>query len=60
MHGSAAFPPFENAGEYAGVFVFKVQTIEEARTLAETDPAIQAGRLVIDIHPWIIPQGSLP
>jgi uncharacterized protein YciI len=52
--------PFENAGEYAGVFVFKVQTIEEARTLAETDPAIQAGRLVIDIHPWIIPQGSLP
>ena len=26
--------------------------IEEARALTETDPAIQAGRLVMELHPW--------
>lgn len=52
--------PFENAGDYAGVFVFKVESIEAARGLAEGDPTVKAGRLVIDVHPWLVPQGSLP
>ncbi|MEK6407745.1 MAG: YciI family protein [Acidobacteriota bacterium] len=52
--------PFENAGEYAGVFVFKVNSIDEAKALAEGDPTVKTGRLVIDIHPWLVPQGSLP
>lgn len=52
--------PFENAGDYAGVFVFKVDSIDEAKALAEADPTVKAGRLVIDIHPWLVPQGSLP
>jgi uncharacterized protein YciI len=52
--------PFENGGEYAGVFVFKVDTLEEARALADGDPAVKAGRLVVDIHPWMIAKGSLP
>jgi uncharacterized protein YciI len=52
--------PFENAGDYAGVFVFKVGSLEEARTLAEGDPTVKAGRLVIEVHPWLVPQGSLP
>jgi uncharacterized protein YciI len=52
--------PFENAGEYAGVYVFKVGTLDEAKQLAETDPAVKAGRLVIDVHPWLLGEGSLP
>jgi uncharacterized protein len=52
--------PFENAGEYAGVFVFKVATLDEAKALAESDPAVKAGRLVADVHPWLVAQGSLP
>lgn len=52
--------PFENGGDYAGVFVFKVGSIEEAKVLAESDPAIKAGRLVADVHPWLVAQGSLP
>ena len=52
--------PFENAGEYAGVFVFKVASLDEARALAESDPAVKAGRLKADVHPWLIGQGSLP
>jgi uncharacterized protein YciI len=52
--------PFENAGDYAGVFVFKVSSLEEAKALAESDPAVKAGRLVADVHPWLVFQGSLP
>ena len=52
--------PFENAGEYAGIFVFKVGTLDEAKQLAQSDPAVKAGRLVADVHPWLLGEGSLP
>jgi uncharacterized protein YciI len=52
--------PFENGGDYAGVFVFKVGSLAEAKALAESDPAVQAGRLVSEVHPWQVPEGSLP
>ena len=52
--------PFENAGNYAGVFVFRVGSLDEAKALAEGDPAVKAGRLTVDVHPWMVPQGSLP
>jgi len=44
--------PFLDDGEVRGIYVFDVRTIEEARALTETDPAIQAGRLVMELHPW--------
>ena len=52
--------PFEKAGEYAGVFIFKVPTLDEARALAESDPAVKAGRLKADVRPWLVGEGSLP
>jgi uncharacterized protein YciI len=52
--------PFEKAGEYAGVFVFKVGSLDEAKALAESDPAVKAGRLRTDVHPWLVGEGSLP
>jgi uncharacterized protein YciI len=52
--------PFDNAGNYSGVFVFKVDTLEEARALSDGDPAVQAGRLAVDVHPWMVLKGSLP
>lgn len=52
--------PFTKAPPYAGVFVFKVDTLEEAKSLAEADPTVKAGRLAIDVHPWSVPKGSLP
>jgi len=39
---------------------FRVASLEEARTLTMTDPAIQAGRLALDLHPWLVPEGVLP
>jgi uncharacterized protein YciI len=52
--------PFENAGEFAGVFIFKVGSLDEAKSMAEADPTIKAGRLTADVHPWMVAQGSLP
>lgn len=44
--------PFLDNGEIRGIYVFNVETVEEAKALTETDPAIQAGRLVMELHPW--------
>jgi uncharacterized protein YciI len=44
--------PMMDGGDLRGIYVFNVETIEEARALTETDPAIQAGRLRMDLHPW--------
>ena len=52
--------PFGDDGSLRGVFVFRTDSIEEARSLANTDPAVQAGRLVLQIHPWLVPEGILP
>ena len=52
--------PFGDNGQLRGIFVFKVASLDEARTLTETDPAVQAGRLAIDLHPWLVPEGILP
>ena len=52
--------PFGDDGTLRGIFVFRVDSIEEARALANTDPAVQAGRLALQIHPWIVPEGILP
>ncbi|MFC3195394.1 YciI family protein [Marinicella sediminis] len=41
-----------NDADLRGIYVFDVQTIEEARTLTESDPAIQAGSLVMELIPW--------
>lgn len=52
--------PFGDDGTLRGIFVFRVASMEEARSLAETDPAVKAGRLALQIHPWIVPEGILP
>lgn len=44
--------PFLDDGDVRGIYVFDVETVEEARALTATDPAIQAGRLEMDLHPW--------
>lgn len=44
--------PFLDDGDVRGIYVFNVQTIEEARKLTESDPAIQAGSLEMELVPW--------
>jgi uncharacterized protein len=52
--------PFGHDGVLRGIFVFRVESLEEARTLTMTDPAVKAGRLALDVHPWLVPDGILP
>ena len=44
--------PFMDDGDIRGIYIFNVKTIEEAQALTETDPAIKAGRLTMELHPW--------
>ena len=60
MKKLVAAGPFGDDGQLRGIFVFRVASLEEAKTLTATDPAIQAGRLAMDIHQWMVPDGILP
>ena len=50
--------PFLDDGDLRGIFVFDVPTLEEAKNLTETDPAIKSGRLSYEIHPFMTQQGA--
>jgi|GEM_PF-208504 len=52
--------PFSDEGDIRGALLFKVGTIEEARKLEAEDPAVLAGRLVMDVRPWLVAKGVLP
>ncbi len=47
--------PFLVNGTYLGIFIFDVATENEVKELLKTDPAIEAGRLGYEIHPWYGP-----
>ncbi len=44
--------PFLDDGDVRGIYIFNVETVEEAEALTNTDPAIKAGSLVMELHPW--------
>jgi uncharacterized protein YciI len=51
--GKLAFAgPFMDDFEVRGIYIFAVEGIEEAEALTSSDPAIKAGRLVMELHPF--------
>lgn len=44
--------PFLNGGELRGIYVFDADSVEEAREMTMTDPAVQAGRLEMELYRW--------
>ena len=51
--------PFGDDGIWRGIFIFDCPDRQEVETLLKTDPAIAAGRLSYEIHPWwTAPVGS--
>ncbi|SOD70930.1 hypothetical protein SAMN05892883_0553 [Jatrophihabitans sp. GAS493] len=45
-------------GTFRGLTILTVDP-DEARRLAEADPAVQAGRFRVEILPWMVPGGAM-
>jgi uncharacterized protein YciI len=50
--------PFGDDGDLRGIFIMDCKNEEEAKELCGTDPAVQAGRLALEIHPWWTAKGG--
>jgi uncharacterized protein YciI len=44
--------PMGDDSKLRGIFVLRVGSLQEAQALAAEDPAVKAGRLVPEVHPW--------
>ncbi len=44
--------PFLDDGELRGIYVFCVDSLAEAEALTRSDPAVQAGSLVMELREW--------
>lgn len=44
--------PFSKDPDFRGMFILAVETVEEARKLVDSDPAVKAGLLAADYHKW--------
>ena len=47
-----AGPFMKNDRNYRGIYVFNVETVQEAEALVSTDPAIKANLLEAELTPW--------
>ena len=44
--------PFLDEGDLRGIYLFDTEKLDEARQLVKSDPAIQAGSLVMELKEW--------
>ncbi|MGC2486517.1 MAG: hypothetical protein WA359_09780 [Acidimicrobiales bacterium] len=44
---------------WRGICFYQVGSLSEARRLAESDPAVHAGRFIVDAMNWFTPKGAL-
>ena len=51
--------PFVDGSDYRGIVIYRLKTVEEAKQLAAQDPAVKAGRLILDARPWMTFKGIL-
>lgn len=51
---------FATSGEIRGIGVLKTDTLQEARDLIATDPMVRVGRLVFELHAWMVEKDILP
>lgn len=50
--------PFMDDGDWRGIFILDVPDRAGAEAMCNDDPAIKAGRLVCEIHPWLSQKGA--
>jgi uncharacterized protein len=44
--------PFGDHSDLGGIFIFRSASTDEAKTWVDADPAVKAGLLVAEMHPW--------
>ncbi len=49
---AVAGPFMTSESGWRGLFIFAVESVEEAKALTETDPVIVSGEMVAEYHPW--------
>ena len=49
--------PFGDDGEIRGITIYNTPNYEFADSLANMDPMVKAGRLIIEMHPWWAAKG---
>lgn len=53
-----AMGPLTDNNRIRGLMIIEAPSLEEARALAEGDPAVQAGVFMVEVHPAILPDLS--
>ena len=51
---------FATNGEIRGIGVLKTDTLQEAQELIATDPMVKVGRLIVELHAWMVDKDILP
>lgn len=51
---------FATSGEIRGIGVLKAASLEEAQQLISTDPMVKVGRLIFELHTWMVDKNILP
>ena len=51
---------FATSGEIRGIGVLKTDSLAEAQELISTDPMVRVGRLVFELHAWMVDKNILP
>ena len=51
--------PLMDENDIKGMCVYHVGSIDEAKRLAEDDPAVKSGRLIVEVHPWYSAKGMI-
>lgn len=51
---------FAISGDIRGIGVLKARSLEEAQELISTDPMVKVGRLIFELHTWMVGKNILP
>ncbi len=51
---------FQLSGEIRGIGVLKAKSLAEAQSWISTDPMVKVGRLIFELHTWMVGKGVLP
>ena len=49
-----------SSGEIRGIGALKTDSLAEAQELISTDPMVKVGRLIFELHTWMVAKNILP